>query len=44
MKELEDQITGIKLGTLDLQKAGELEARRVPVAKHVEDFTPLPDR
>ena len=37
-KELENQITGIKMGTLSLEKAGELRAHRIPVQKHVEDF------
>ena len=38
MKDLENRVTGIKLGTLDPRDSDAMEAERVPIAEHVADY------
>ena len=38
MKDLENRVTGIKLGTLDPRDSDAMEAERVPIADHVADY------
>jgi hypothetical protein len=37
-KDLENRVTGIKLGTLDPRDSDAMEAERVPIANHVADY------
>jgi hypothetical protein len=37
-KKLEDKVSGIKLGTLDLREADAIEAERLPITEHVDAY------
>ena len=38
MKDLENRVTGIKLGTLDPRDSDAMEAERIPIVDHVADY------